>query len=456
MYAHFDVHREQSDAAATVLVVEDGLNVNAACKQALQLAGIKAVAATSVQSARMILGPHFSGVILMSMRAHGIEGLQLQDFVRRLGADLPVVLIAGEGEEPLAVEAVRCSAYDVIETPFSSARLIEAVRRALEKRRLTVELETLRRRLRRGCEIEARLIGSSPQMETVRQRILDLAESGSDALVIGERGTGKDLAARCIYDFSPGERGNFVALDCRGLPEAALDQQLFDLAPEMGSGRERRRSGPIECAVRGTLFLDHVDALPAGIQAKLLATLADRATGGPGSDEHVPPSLRIIIGGAGDLMRQVADGRFGVELCNRFAATTIALPSLKERRQDIPVLYDHFLLMAAKRHGAAAPACSPDEVCALLGSDWPGNVSELRNHADRRALGMTNGAGGADAAHRDVLRLSEAVETFERTLIAAELGRNAGNISRTSEALGVARTTLHDKMRKYGLSVASA
>lgn len=447
----------EPERAARVLVVENDLNLRMEYKQILQLAGIRVVAATSVQSAQMMLDPDFSGVVLVNMPAPGIEGLHLLDHVRRLNADLPVIMIAGEGDAPLALDAMRSGAYDFIEKPFASAHLIEVVKRALEKYRMTVELETLRRRLHRGSDVEARLIGTSPQMEAVRRRILDVTEVDGDALVMGEPGAGRDLVARCIHDLGRGDPRNFVALDCRGLSEAALDHELFGEAAVPCAGRQTRRPGKIECANRGTLFLDHVEALPPSIQAKLLDALRDRVIVLSGSNVVVQLCLRVIFGGGGCLRAQVADGRFSSELYHRLGAVTIEVPALRERRQDIPALYDHFLLMAAKRHGTHVPAYSQDEICALLAYDWPGNVSELRNHADCRVLGIAAGAADADANHgqRDALRLSEAVETFERTLIAAELERHAGNISRTSEALGVARTTLHDKMRKYGLNTAS-
>jgi DNA-binding NtrC family response regulator len=439
-------------APAKVLIVEDDADVRLAREEALQLAGIEVLAAASAERAKTMLEPHFSGVVVTTMRLAGMDGLQVLQFARGLDADLPVIMIAGHSDAALAVEAMRGGAYDVIEKPFSPEHLVEVVKRALEKRRLTLEVESLRRRLRHGDDIEARLIGGSPRMETIRRLILDVADADVDVLVIGETGTGKERVARCLHDFSRRQGENFVALNCGGLPDTLLDAELFGHAPGAFAGARKRRVGKIEYADNGTLFLEEVESMPVSVQMKLLRVLRERVIERPGSSEVVPVALRVVATSNVDLKTQGAEDGFSSDLYDRLNAVTIELPPLRERREDIPALYDHFLLMAAKRYGRPAPTVTPDEVRQLMAHDWPGNLRELRNHADCRALGIARGAGEADTGPQAGMTLSEAVETFERALITAELERQSGNVARSSEALGVARTTLHDKMRKYGLN----
>jgi two-component system C4-dicarboxylate transport response regulator DctD len=441
-----------SEALPKVLVVEDDPNVRLGCEQAMQLAGIEVLAAASAERAKVMLEPNFSGVVVTDMRLPGMDGLQFLQLARRIDADLPVIMITGHGDVALAVEAMRSGAYDFIEKPFSPKHLVEVVKRALEKRRLTLEVESLRRRLHHGDDIEARLIGRSPQMEKIRRLILDVANADVDVLVVGETGTGKEMVARCLHDFSRRQAENFVALNCGGLPDTLLDSELFGHEPGAFTGAQKRRIGKIEYASNGTLFLDEVETMSVSMQIKLLRVLQERVIERLGSNEVVPVALRVVAASKADLKAQSAKDRFRADLYYRLNVVTIDLPPLRERREDIPALYDHFLLMAAKRYGKPAPTVSPEQVRQLMSYDWPGNIRELRNHADCRALGIARDAGEVDASPQAGMTLSETVETFERALITAELERQSGNVARSSEALGVARTTLHDKMRKYGLN----
>ena len=441
-----------SEPLPKVLVVEDDPNVRLGCEQAMQLAGIEVLAAASAERAKAMLEPNFSGVVVTDMRLPGMDGLQFLQFARGLDADLPVIMITGHGDVALAVEAMRSGAYDFIEKPFSPKHLVEVVKRALEKRRLTLEVESLRRRLHHGDDIEARLIGRSPQMEKVRRLILDVANADVDVLVVGETGTGKEMVARCLHDFSRRQGENFVALNCGGLPDTLLDSELFGHEPGAFTGAQKRRVGKIEYANNGTLFLDEVESMPVSMQIKLLRVLQERVIERLGSNEVIPVALRVVAASKVDLKALAAKDRFRSDLYYRLNVVTIELPPLRERREDIPALYDHFLLMAAKRYAKPAPIVTPEQVRQLMSYDWPGNIRELRNHADCRALGIARDAGTVDTGPQAGMTLSEAVETFERALITAELERQSGNVARSSEALGVARTTLHDKMRKYGLN----
>ncbi len=437
--------------ALKVLIVEDDPQVLLGCQQAMQLAGLEVLTAPSAEKAKPVLEGGFNGVLITDMRLPGMDGLRFLRLARGMDAELPVIVITGHGDVTLAVEAMRSGAYDFIQKPFNSVHLVEVVKRAMEKRALTQEVGQLRRQLKHREGIEARLIGRSPQMEKVRRRILDIADADVDVLVTGETGTGKEVVARCLHDLSKRSAQNYVALNCGGLPDNLLDSELFGHEPGAFTGAQKRRVGKIEYANGGTLFLDEVESMPTIMQIKLLRVLQERVVERLGSNGLIPVTCRVVAGSKEDLKTLSAQQKFRTDLYYRLNVATIDLPPLRERREDIPALYDHFLLQAAKRYGRPPLVVQPEEIHALMAHDWPGNIRELRNLAECHALGIARGSANPGEVSKKV-SLTEAVETYERVLIAAELARQQGNGTRASEALGIARTTLHDKMRKYGLT----
>lgn len=432
-----------------VLLVEDDFNVRLGCEQAMQLAGIPVTGVASAEEAERLLRPDFPGIVVTDMRLPGADGMTLLKRINALDANLPVIIITGHGDVTLAVEAMRNGAYDFMQKPFSTADLVEVVRRALEKRALVLEVESLRRRLDHRDDLESRLIGRSPQMARVRQLILDVAGAAVDVLIMGETGTGKEMVARCLHDLSHAGQDNYVALNCGGMAENLLDSELFGHEPGAFTGAQKRRVGKIEYAKGGTLFLDEVESMPMAMQIKLLRVLQERVIERLGSNQQIPVSCRVVAASKEDLKLLSDQGRFRADLYYRLNVVRIELPPLRERREDIPMLYDEFLLQAAKRYNRPPPPLPPETLRRLMAHDWPGNIRELRNAADCHALGIGREAPGS--ATMPAPSLTEAVDNYERLLISDEFSRQAGNIARTAEALKIARTTLHDKLKKYGL-----
>jgi DNA-binding NtrC family response regulator len=429
--------------AFKVLIVEDDPNVRLGCEQAMELADIVVEGVESAEEAKLRIAAAPPGVVVTDMRLPGIDGLQLLRWLHARDATLPVIMITGHGDVTLAVEAMRSGAYDFIPKPFSSEHLVEVVGRALEKRALTLEIETLRRRLEHRDGIESTMIGRSPQIEEVRRRVLDVAGSSVDVLIRGETGTGKELVARCLHEHSARRGENFVALNCGGIPDTLLDSELFGHEAGAFTGAQKRRIGKIEYAGQGSFFLDEVESMPMLMQIKLLRVLQERELERLGSNQMIPVACRVIAATKDDLAQLAQRGSFRADLYYRLNVATIDLPPLRERREDIPMLFEHFVLLAAKRHERPVPLIPPEVLRDLMAQPWPGNVRELRNAADCFVLGLNKAAGG--------LPLADAVDSFERALIAAELQRHNGSLARSSEALKIAKTTLHDKIRKHGL-----
>ena len=434
----------------SVLLVEDDPNVRLGCEQALQLGGFAVDAVASAEEAQRRLGLQYPGIVITDMRLPGIDGMALLRWINQLDPNLPVIIITGHGDVTLAVEAMRSGAYDFMQKPFSTADLTDVARRALDKRGLVLEVEALRRQLDHRDDLEARLIGRSPQMVKVRQLILDVANAAVDVLIFGETGTGKEMVARCLHDLSGARQENYVALNCGGMADNLLDSELFGHEPGAFTGAQKRRIGKIEYANGGTLFLDEVESMPMNMQVKLLRVLQERMIERLGSNQQVPISCRVVAASKEDLKLLAEQQKFRADLYYRLNVVRIELPALRERREDIPALYDQFLLQAAKRYNRPPPPLTTEYLRQLMAQDWPGNIRELRNAADCHALGIARQAEAPDPCGAQ-FSLTEAVENYERVLIADELTRQAGNVARTADALKIARTTLHDKLKKYGL-----
>ena len=436
-----------------VLIIEDDPDVRLGCEQALQLEGMQTEGVGSAEEAKRRLGKDFCGVILSDIRLPGMDGMSLLREVLAVDPELPVVLITGHGDVSMAVQAMKDGAHDFIQKPFSPEYLVEVVRRALEKRRLILEVRELRHQLEGRDRIEARLIGNAASMNRVRELIVGLADSAADVLIQGETGTGKELVARCLHEASPRRKGNFVAINCGGLPETLFESEIFGHEAGAYTGANKKRIGKIEHANGGTLFLDEIETMPISMQIKLLRVLQERTLERLGSNTSIAIDCRVVAATKEDLQAMVEQGRFRADLYYRLSVATVHLPPLRERREDIPLLFQHFLLQASARHGRPVPGSDPARIRQLIGYHWPGNVRELGNVADRCVLVIECGAPPFGAEVDDHQRpLAETVEAFERALIANALRGHHGSLVRSAEALGVAKTTLHDKIKKYGLS----
>jgi two-component system, NtrC family, C4-dicarboxylate transport response regulator DctD len=448
------VTQQVTQHAGPVLYIEDDELVRRAGVQSLQLAGFDATGFASAEAALPLIEADFAGVVVSDIRLPGASGLDLLAQCHERAPDVPVILVTGHGDISMAVQAMRDGAYDFIEKPFAAERLTETVRRALERRTLVLENLALRRELAGQNPLAPRIIGRSPAIEQVRRLIANIAPTDAAVLINGDTGAGKELIARSLHELSPRHDKPFVAVNCGALPEPMFESEMFGFEPGAFTGATKRRIGRLEHASGGTLFLDEIESMPLALQVKLLRVLQDGVLERLGSNQPVRVDLRVVAAAKGDMSEHVAAGTFRRDLLYRLNVVTVALPPLAERREDIAPLFEHFLLDAAVRYQRPAPLLTERDRMRLTQRDWPGNVRELRNAADRYVLGIpdeaaTPAADGAEATKP----LKERVEQYERALIADALAQAGGAVAQAAEQLQMAKATLYEKIRRYGLVV---
>ncbi|MEW8048379.1 MAG: sigma-54 dependent transcriptional regulator, partial [Candidatus Thiodiazotropha sp.] len=323
------------------------------------------------------------------------------------------------------------------------------------KRRLVLENRTLKTELNAQNSLGPRIIGKTSAMKALKNTINQLADTAADILLMGETGTGKELVARSLHEHSQRRDKNFVAVNCGAIPENLIESELFGHEKGAFTGAETLRIGKFEYANHGSVFLDEVESMPLPAQVRLLRVLQERYLERIGSNESIELDIRIVAATKVDLKAAADRGEFREDLYYRLNVVTLELPPLRERREDIPLLFQHFLLVAAARYGKVAPAM-PDNISQkLMSFNWPGNVRELRNAAERFVL--LGDECGLQLDEKSVtspcvpLTLPEHVEVFERAMIEQALSESGGVIKKTMELLGLPRKTLYDKMQKYGL-----
>jgi two-component system C4-dicarboxylate transport response regulator DctD len=436
-----------------IVLIDDDVDLLQATKQTLDLAGFSVSAFSSAAQALRALGTAQVHVVVSDIRMPQIDGLQLFDRVRQLDEDLPVILMTGHGDIPMAVKAMQDGVYDFIAKPFPTDRLVQSVRRAAEKRHLILDNRALRAAADQAQD-GLPLIGQTPAMERLRRMLRQIADTDVDVLVTGETGSGKEVVASLLHRWSRRSRGNFVALNCGALPETVIESELFGHEAGAFTGAQKKRIGRIEHSSGGTLFLDEIESMPASTQIQLLRVLEMREVTPLGTNEVRPLDLRVVAAAKVDLADPRQRAGFREDLYYRLNVVTITIPPLRDRRDDIPLLFGHFLDRAAKRFNRALPDIPPEIHAYLLNHEWSGNVRELSHFAERFALGLEHrdvSAAAAEIHAHPGLPLPTRMERFEADLIRQTLTDHAGDIRETIEALGIPRKTFYDKLQRHGI-----
>lgn len=435
-----------------VIFVDDEEAMRHAVSQWLTVAGYDVESFSHGGEAVGRIGPEFGGILITDLRMPHMDGMELLRRALAADPDIPVILMTGQGDVESAVEAMRIGAYDFIEKPFAPERFAEAVHRAGEKRRLVME----NRRLQSGTatgDLRNRILGTSKPIERLREAVAEIAATDVSVVLYGETGAGKDLVARCLHDLSRRAKGHYVAVNCAAIPDTMVESELFGHEAGAFTGALARRAGKIEHASGGTLFLDEVESMPLAMQAKLLRALQEKTVERLGSNASIPVDLRTVAAAKRDLRAAGDEGAFRSDLYFRLSVVELHIPPLRERREDIPLLFAWFVAEAAKAHGREPKPVRPALIEGLIDYDWPGNVRELRNAAERHALGL--GGSALPVSHVDEMDgvpLARQVEAFEKRVIERALAESGGRVAEVIDRLGVPRRTLNEKMAKLGIA----
>jgi len=436
----------------SVAIVDDETHMRDSISQWLELSEIKTQCFASAEAALAEIGSGYAGIIVSDIRMPGMGGMALLKRIQTLDPSLPVILITGHGDISMAVEAMRAGAYDFIEKPFDPDRLADLCKRAMDSRRLTLDNRALRRELSDGTVLLRKLMGRSAIVNKLREDILDIAQADGNVMIFGETGTGKSLVAHAVHACGTRQGRPFIVLNCAALGDEALEQRLFGPSDVAEIKPIMEMTGP------STLCLEEIEALSPAMQVRLLTMLdsikAETADGDA-------PRVRVIA-----VCGQIAD-EAGIkeslrqDLYFRLAAMEITAPSLRDRGEDVLLLFNRFTQLFAEDYGCEPPQLTPNDAANLLRADWPGNIRQLLNLAERAVLQSRRGGEDvsallanetSDSGDVAVKPLKEHVEAFERMLIENSLNRHNGSVARVMDELALPRRTLNEKMAKYGLS----
>jgi two-component system C4-dicarboxylate transport response regulator DctD len=442
-----------------VIFVDDEQAMRCAVEQWLRLAGFEVACLAEPQAALAAIEGEAADILVTDVKMPGMDGMELLARARRAAPDVPIILLTAHGDISMAVEAMRGGAYDFLEKPFHPDHLIEVLHKAMERVGLLAEVRKLRSRIGADSALEERLVGTSEPMRRLRAAVAEIASIDTDVLIKGETGTGKEVVARALHDFGPRASGTFVAINCAAVPMELAESELFGHVSGAFTGAKGVRIGKFENADGGTLFLDEIESMPLPLQAKVLRVIQERAVERVGGNQSIPIDIRIVTATKSELAEEGRAGRFRSDLFYRLNKVEIRLPPLRDRKSDIPLLFELFAIEAAARHGLPRQAASVDDIGRLIAHDWPGNVRELKTVAERFALGLAaTGRSVAeilDGADRALAEeegsLSARVAAYERALIAAALAKHNGNIAAVLEYLKIPRRTLNEKMVRFNL-----
>ncbi len=453
--------------ASDILIVDDETDIRELIAGILEDEGYETRLAHDSDSALNAIEERRPSLMVLDIWLMGsrLDGLELLEIVKEKHPDLPVVIISGHGNIETAVSAIKLGAYDYIEKPFKTDRLILVVTRALEASRLRRENQELRGRA--GTETD--LVGKSSEIRQLRQMIEKISATNSRVLIYGPLGSGKEMVARALHTQSKRASGPFIILNAATMAPERMESELFGTEGEEGGAL---RVGALEEAHGGTLFIDEVSDMPLETQGKILRVLVDQTFLRVGGNTRVKVDVRVVSSTSRNLEREIEDGRFRDDLYHRLGVVPIQVPTLAERREDIPELIEHFMQQFTTLSGLAPRKVGADAVAALQAHDWPGNVRQLRNNVERLLIlasgdsdteitaamlpsevgdstpDVVNGSGGQQLM---ALSLRDAREVFEREYLVAQLNRFGGNISRTAEFVGMERSALHRKLKLLGV-----
>jgi DNA-binding NtrC family response regulator len=449
------------DTQATVLVVDDDREMADVVCDVLREAGYRALAANSGAAALELARQESPDVLVSDLRMSGLSGHQLQLELKRSAPNLPVIIITAFGSIQTAVESMKLGAFDYITKPFSNDELLLVVSRALENRSLRQEVRRLRGELARSYGLP-NIIAANPRMMGVLEVLKQVADSPASVLITGESGTGKDLLARALHFESSRREGPFVPINCAAIPDNLIESELFGHVRGAFTDARQSKTGLFVAARGGTLFLDEIGEMPLPLQAKLLRVLEDKKVRPVGATEEIPIDVRIVAATNADLEPLMEQGRFRSDLYYRLATLMLAVPPLRERPEDIPLLVKHFVARAAAEAGKPLPEIEPAAISVLMRYRWPGNVRELHNALQSAVILCRDDrltvkdlpprvAGTRTVPSRTIEELVDrrlSLDRLEREYVRAVLNSVGGNKREAAAILQIDRKTLYRKLEE--------
>ncbi len=447
--------------AETILVVDDEAQIRNTLRGVLSDEGFDVVEAENGRAALEMLAQQQPRLAIVDIWMPEVDGIELVQCMRSQAPAVPIIVISGHGTIETAVRAIQLGAYNFVEKPLSLDKTVIAVGNALKQRRLEQENRDLRARV----ESKQMLIGESASMRELRKQIRMAAPTHGRVLIFGENGTGKELVARSIHAQSLRKNGSFIEVNCAAIPEELIESELFGHVKGAFTGAVAARKGKFEAADGGTLFLDEVGDMSLKTQAKVLRVLQEQKVVAVGSAEAVNVDCRVIAATNKDLEREIAAGNFRDDLFFRLNVIPFHMPPLRERREDIPALVDHFIEDFCGEYGKRPKKASAEAMELLMAYPWPGNVRELKNVIERLVIMVASDDIGArdlppplrkgreegPDGLGDFPSLASAREAYEKQYILKKLRDHEGNVSRTAEALQIERSHLYRKMKAYGI-----
>jgi DNA-binding NtrC family response regulator len=445
----------------TILIVDDEPNIRSSLGTAFRLEGYRVETAADGPSALRAVDAGGVDLVVLDLQMPGMDGMEVLQELRRRGLRLPVMILTAHGTIEKAVQATRLGAFDFVEKPPRSERILLTARNALHQARLEAE----NRELRDEAEGRFDMVGSSPPMQRLFEQIRRVAPTQGRVLITGENGTGKELIARALHRHSPRARGPFVSVNCAAIPAELFESELFGHEKGAFTGAAARRTGKLVRAHGGTLFLDEVGEIPVALQPKILRALESGEVEPVGSGREIKVDVRVLAATNRDLERAIAEGRFREDLYYRLKVVVIEAPPLRARREDLPALVRHFLRAACADNGLRVRTITPEAIARLAAHDFPGNVRELRNLIERLVIlspGEVIGEAevaealprpGAVAAEapQPAGRLRDTMADLERQVILAALERNAWRMAATARELGLERSHLYKKIKALSI-----
>lgn len=450
-----------TEKKSKVFLVDDDKDLRDATRQWLELAGYEVDSFADAPAALSCLKLDMNVIIVTDVKMPKMDGMVFLDRLTTLDRDLPVVLISAHGDVQMAVEAMRQGAYDFIEKPFAPEQLLELLMRASEKRQLVLENRALRHQLSVSSDISRKLIGNSEAMQRLRSEILDVASTDAPVLIVGETGTGKEVVAQCLHEYGHRSTGKFVPVHCGAIPDGMVESELFGHERGAFTGADRLRIGRFEYARGGSLLLDEIGTMPLAAQIKLLRALQEKEIVRVGSNEPQQIDIRLITATNSDLKSECTDGNFREDLYYRINVIELKVPPLRERDNDVYLLFDYFASLAAEAYNKPVEPLPATDISLLLSHDWPGNVRELKNVAERYVLSsqplnerLASLIGTATDTFRgqpELTSLNDKLRNYERCILEQCLAKHKGDVQAVMEELGLPRRTLNEKMSRYGL-----